>query len=135
MLPDNSFNQKSYFLSVFGRPDNASACECERSGDASLAQSLHLINSKDIQTKLSSGAGRANKLANDKEKTDAEKIEELYFAAFSRAPKEGELKMAVDYVNREIEDDKGVKKPVAKKEAYEDVVWALFNTKEFLFNL
>ena len=135
MLPDNSFNQKSYFLSVFGRPDNASACECERSGDASLAQSLHLINSKDIQSKLTSGSSRATKLANDKDKTDEEKIEELYYAAFSRAPKEGELKMAVDYVNREIEDVKGVKKPVAKKEAYEDVVWALFNTKEFLFNL
>jgi len=135
MLPDNSFNQKSYFLSVFGRPDNASACECERSGDASLAQSLHLINSKDIQSKLTSGSSRATKLANDKDKTDEEKIEELYYAAFSRAPKEGELKMAVDYVSREIEDDKGVKKPVAKKEAYEDVVWALFNTKEFLFNL
>ena len=43
--------------------------------------------------------------------------------------------MAVTYVNREIEDDKGEKKPVSKKEAYEDVVWALFNTKEFLFNL
>src|SRR5262249_41362841 len=32
-LPDNLFD--SYFLSVFGRPDAASACECERSSDAS----------------------------------------------------------------------------------------------------
>ena len=43
--------------------------------------------------------------------------------------------MAVQYVNREIEDDKGEKKAVDKKQAFEDVVWALFNTKEFLFNL
>ena len=135
MLPDNSYNQNSYFLSVFGRPDNASACECERSGDASLAQSLHLINSKDIQGKLSNGAGRAAKLAANKEMTDDEKIAELYYVAFSRAPKEDELKMAVQYVNREIEDDKGEKKAVDKKQAFEDVVWALFNTKEFLFNL
>ena len=135
MLPDNSYNQSSYFLSVFGRPDNASACECERSGDASLAQSLHLINSKDIQSKLSSGSGRAAKLAAKKDATDEEKITELYYVAFSRAPKADELEMAVQYLNREIEDDKGEKKPVDKKQAYEDVVWALFNTKEFLFNL
>ena len=67
--------------------------------------------------------------------TDEEKITELYYVAFARAPKAEELKMAVTYVNREIEDDKGEKKPVSTKEAYEDVVWALFNTKEFLFNL
>jgi hypothetical protein len=52
-LPDNSFNASAYFLQVFGRPESASACECERSQDASLAQSLHLLNSKDIQTKIS----------------------------------------------------------------------------------
>ena len=84
---------------------------------------------------MSNGAGRAAKLAANKEMTDDEKIAELYYVAFSRAPKEDELKMAVQYVNREIEDDKGEKKAVDKKQAFEDVVWALFNTKEFLFNL
>ncbi|MBI1832311.1 MAG: DUF1549 domain-containing protein [Planctomycetes bacterium] len=39
-LPDNQF--ESYFLSVFGRPDFASACECERSSDSNLAQYLLL---------------------------------------------------------------------------------------------
>ena len=135
MLPDNSYNNGSYFLSVFGRPDNASACECERSGDASLAQSLHLINSKDIQSKLSSGSGRAQKLAKDKERTDAEKIEELYYVAFSRPPKQEELKLALDYLNREVENEEGKKGPADKGKSYEDIVWALFNTKEFLFNL
>ena len=38
-LPDNSFNASSYFLTVFGRPESASACECERTTEASLAQS------------------------------------------------------------------------------------------------
>ncbi len=42
-LPDNQSD--SYFLSVFGRPDGASACECERNGDANLAQALLLMNS------------------------------------------------------------------------------------------
>ena len=49
-VSDNS-NVKlaNYFLTVFGRPDSSSSCECERSGDPSLAQSLHLLNAKDIQ--------------------------------------------------------------------------------------
>ncbi len=135
MLPDNSYNNGSYFLSVFGRPDNASACECERSGDASLAQSLHLINSKDIQSKLSNSAGRAQKLSKDKERTDAQKIEELYYVAFARPPKDEELNLALRYLSRQVENDKGEKTPADKGKSYEDIVWALFNTKEFLFNL
>ena len=50
-LPDNQF--ESYFLSAFGRPDSASACECERNGDASLAQALHLFNSEELLEKIS----------------------------------------------------------------------------------
>jgi hypothetical protein len=58
MLPDESF--PSYFLDVFGRPQRISACECERVSEANLAQSLHLLNSDEIQGKLSVGGGRAS---------------------------------------------------------------------------
>ena len=132
-LPDNSFNSQSYFLTVFGRPDSSSSCECERSSDASLAQSLHLLNSKDIQGKLGSGSGRAAKLSTDKREDDT-KIRELFLLAFAREPSGSEVLLARQHLEREIEDDKGVKKPASKKESYEDVIWALFNTKEFLFN-
>ena len=134
-LPDNSFNSQSYFLTVFGRPDSSSSCECERSSDASLAQSLHLLNSKDIQSKLSSGSGRAAKLGNTNDKREAEeKIRELFLLAFSREPSGSEVLLARQHLERETEDDKGVKKAVPQKESYEDIIWALFNTKEFLFN-
>ena len=134
-LPDNSFNSQSYFLTVFGRPDSSSSCECERSSDASLAQSLHLLNSKDIQGKLSSGSGRAAKLGNAKDTREVEaKIRELFLLAFSRQPSGSEVLLARQHLEREVKDDKGNKKPVAAKESYEDIIWALFNTKEFLFN-
>ena len=42
--------------------------------------------------------------------------------------------LARQHLEREIEDDKGAKKAVPQKESYEDIIWALFNTKEFLFN-
>src|SRR5262249_5132632 len=60
-VPDNLV--ESYFLGVFGRPDAASACECERSAGASLAQALHMYNSKEIQAKAA--GPRAQALAED----------------------------------------------------------------------
>ncbi len=51
MLPDEAFS--SYFLDVFGRPQRISACECERVSEANLAQALHLLNSQEVQDKLS----------------------------------------------------------------------------------
>lgn len=56
-LPDTGF--ASYFLTVFGRPSSTTACECERSQESNLSQSLHLLNSEEIQNKLSSDTGRA----------------------------------------------------------------------------
>jgi hypothetical protein len=117
-LPDNLF--ESYFLSVFGRPDAASACECERSGDASLAQALHMINSAEIQTKV--GGQRARDLARDK-RSESEKVRELYLIALSREPTKEETEVLVAHLTKK----KG-------QASYEDVLWALVNTKEFLFN-
>ena len=85
-LPDNSFNANSYFLTVFGRPESSSACECERSQDASLAQSLHLLNSKEIQEKISSDKGRAALLAADSSNSEEYKLKELYSWVYSRPP-------------------------------------------------
>lgn len=134
-LPDNSFNASSYFLTVFGRPDSSSSCECERSQDASLAQSLHLLNAKDIQEKLAADHSRPAQLAKDEKRTDDQKVRELYRWAYARPPQEGELKFATDYLAKKTvaakDSDTRAK---ARREAYEDTVWALLNTKEFLFN-
>jgi hypothetical protein len=120
-LPDNGFN--SYFLEVFGKPEAESACECERSVEANLSQSLHLLNSSDMQNRLQRGGGRASLLARDTERTDEEKVRELYLAAFSRQPTAEEqafvLEKIAPYTN--------------KQQAWEDVMWAIFNAKEFQF--
>lgn len=122
-LPDNGFN--SYFLTVFGKPEASSACECERSSEANLAQSLHLLNSGEIQGKLTNGSGRAGVLATDKARPHDVKIRELYLLTFSRTPTQEELTIALNHIQKNEADP---------KKAYEDIVWALINTKEFLFN-
>jgi hypothetical protein len=132
-LPDNSFNAASYFLTVFGRPDMASSCECERSQDASLAQSLHLLNAKDIQEKLSRDGGRAAILAEDSTRSDDDKLRDLYLLAFSREPNATEISTGKSHVEKIVKAG-GDKEVAARRQAYEDIVWALLNTKEFLFN-
>jgi hypothetical protein len=121
-LPDTAF--KSYFLNVFGRPEAATACECERVSDATLAQSLQLANSKELQAKLSADTARPASLAQDTGRSASEKIDELYLMAFSRLPSEQERQEVVAYLQRQTEP----------RGAYEDVLWALINSKEFLFN-
>ncbi len=124
MLPDESF--ASYFLDVFGRPQRISACECERVSEANLAQALHLLNSDEVQNKLSRGGGRADKLAGDKDKrSDAEKVEELFMWAFGHKPTPDQLNTALAHVAKNANN---------KKVAYENILWALLNTKEFVFN-
>src|SRR5213592_3337812 len=94
MLPDESF--ASYFLDVFGRPQRTSACECERGSEANLAQALHLLNSDEIQNKLSRAGGRADALANAKDtRPDAEKVTELFLWAFGRNPTPDDLSAAL----------------------------------------
>jgi hypothetical protein len=122
MLPDEAF--PSYFLDVFGRPQRISACECERVSEANLAQALHLLNSQEVQDKLARGGARADLLAKDP-RPDADKVEELFFWVFARRPSQEHLSVALGHINRNA---------VNKKLAYENLLWALINTKEFVFN-
>jgi len=129
-LPDNSYNRSSPFLKAFGRPDSASVCECERSQSSSLAQSLFMTNAADIKGKLSSAQGRAARYARET-RPDSEKIHELSLAALAREPTMEELLLAQAYLA-----PAGVGKgaEAARKERFEDLIWAIINTREFMFN-
>jgi hypothetical protein len=128
-LPDESFS--SYFLDVFGRPQRISACECERVNEANLAQALHLLNSDEVQGKVTRAGGRADSLANAKDtRTDEEKVTEIFLWAFARKPTKDDLAAALDHVKKMEEKYKAA----GKKTAYENIIWALINTKEFVFN-
>jgi hypothetical protein len=123
-LPDPTVGP--YFLKVFGQPQADTACECERSQEANLAQSLHLLNSSEVQGKISSGSGRAALLSAEKDRTDEERVQELYRWVYARNPDAEEMKIAMGHLAKQ--------QPQAKKAGWEDIIWALLNTKEFLFN-
>ncbi len=121
-LPDESV--RSYFLDVFGRPQRLSACECERVAETNLAQVLHLLNSNEVQRRLSGASGRAASLAKDP-RPDAAKVDDLFLWVVAHPPTSGQREAALTHIAKCGKD---------KKRAYEDLLWSLINTKEFSFN-
>lgn len=119
-----SYKIESHFLDAFGRPNASSDCPCERDRQMSVVQSLHLMNSKNIQSKLSSPDGRAHQLAAS-DRTPEEIITELYFLTLARPPSDDELRIATGVFN----DPKA-----NRQSATEDVFWALLNSPEFVLN-
>lgn len=134
-LPDNSYNKSSAFLRVFGRPENQSVCECERVETASLAQSLHLINAADIRSKIASANGTVSQIGDEPEAIVG-KVREVYRLAFSREATQQELSVAIAYLSESRFDAEGnpLSEAAARKESFQDLLWAIMNTKEFLFN-
>jgi hypothetical protein len=122
-LPDDGFD--SEFLTIFGRPKRESVCECERSSEANLSQTLHLLNSSELQGKLGHGTGRAAKWVGDK-RPDAEKVDELYRLALSRPPTSDEREVCLAHLRKRRAEKK-------LRQGYEDLIWAVVNSKEFLF--
>jgi hypothetical protein len=119
-----SYKVRSQFLDAFGRPNSSSDCPCERDARTSVVQSLHMMNSRGLQTKLSSAEGRVKKLADGKLTPD-EIVTELYLSTFSRFPTANELKTAAAAYAAD---------GATRKTATEDVLWALLNSPEFQFN-
>ncbi|MEI6538539.1 MAG: DUF1553 domain-containing protein [Planctomycetota bacterium] len=118
-------SNSTYFLQVFGQPKGDTACECERSMDANLAQSLHLLNGKEIQDKISREGARTARFAAETERGNEDRVKELYRWVFAREPNVEELEVATGYLKSHEANVRG---------GYEDIVWALINTKEFQFN-
>jgi hypothetical protein len=120
-LPDPTL--KSYFLSLFGRSERVTACACERSGEVTMPQLLHLQNGDSVVAKVRSAEGRLQRLlaAN---KSDAEVIDELFLATLCRPAS----KEVVGRVGQALAEGG------SREEAFRDLFWALLNSKEFAFN-
>jgi len=112
----------SYFFTIFGRPVRATVCECERGSEPSIAQALHLLNAPEISEKIGHRNGRVRRLAAS-DKTPVEVIDELYLSTLSRLPVEAERMLMLEAFAS-----------ADRRAAAEDVLWALLNSKEFVFN-
>jgi hypothetical protein len=112
-----------YFLSLFGRPVRATACECERATQPSVGQVLHVLNSPQIHEKLSSDAGKPA-ILEASITDDGKLIEEIYLMFYSRFPT----------TNEQVSVSRYLASADNRRKAVEDISWSLMNTVEFLFN-
>jgi hypothetical protein len=113
----------SLFLDAFGRPDPNQDPPCERTGDTTVVQALHLMNAPNLHKKITADGGWADEL-NKSGRSPAEIVEELYLAIYNRPASEEELPVATRIVEQAAN----------RRQAIEDLVWALVNTPEFVFD-
>ena len=116
----------SHLMDAFGRPVPLDDPPCDRVQDSTLVQSLHLMNSEQLQARISDGEGRAARLASDRTLSMADIVNELYLAAYSRYPTDDEL-VDVQRILSDISD-------VTRRSAVEDLMSVMINSAEFVFN-
>jgi hypothetical protein len=115
---------QSVFLDTFGRPNPNQDPPCERVGDTTVTQTLHLMNAPQLHQRVTADNGRAAQLAAVKELSSDKVVEELYLLVYSRLPDESE---------REIGRRLLAENETSRRQAAEDLLWALLNTPEFMF--
>ena len=112
----------SYFLTLFGRSDRVTACACERNGEVTLPQLLHLQNGDATVKKVRADQSRLKALLKD-QPDDLKVIEELFLTTMNRRPSADERASVQKALGAED-----------REESFRDLFWALLNSKEFAFN-
>lgn len=113
----------NYVLRIFGRPPRTTACDCERAMDPALPQTLYRMTDQVLLAKLRQKNNHLQQLLAAK-KSDSEILEELFLATLTRFPTAAEK--AAFEKHRAAERN--------RETAFQDVLWALLNTREFVLN-
>jgi hypothetical protein len=127
-----------YALTVFGRSTRETNCDCDRSGEPSLLQTVFLRNDRDMLTQIDRRQGwvdevaKRHAVAGVKERPAADLtdddvaaiVREAYLRTLSRPPHATEAVRAAAHFAT----------AGTVREATRDLMWALLNTKEFLVN-
>lgn len=113
----------NYVLRIFGRPPRTTACDCERTFNPALPQTLYRMTDPSVMQKLNDRNGRLAQLLKDN-KSDDEILDELFLATLSRLPKDAER----EAFNNHRGDNRN------RQAVFQDTLWALINTREFILN-
>lgn len=110
------------FLKTFGQPERSTVCDCERVEGSSLARAIEMFNGPTLHEKLQSPQARfRTSLASGQSVTEV--VEQMYLAALCRYPSKEELAASLQHCEQQPDVEQGL----------EDVLWALLNSDEFLF--
>jgi hypothetical protein len=109
------------FLKTFGKPDRLLTCECERSDATTLAQAFQMINGETLRRKLELSDNRIGR-ALRQGISDSDLLCELYLAALCREPTATERARMLSHAGSSA----------GRRKSWEDIAWAILNSKEFL---
>ena len=109
------------FLKLFGKPDRLLACECERSHETTLNQTLLSISAADLQERLEKPGNRLDGWLKAGLSPEAV-VDEVYWTALSRPPNEAERAAGVAFLAASPD----------RFATLQDYVWAIMNAKEFI---
>jgi Protein of unknown function (DUF1549)/Protein of unknown function (DUF1553) len=115
----------SYFLQAFGRM-KAREVICERDLQPAMNQAMHLISGDTLQRQITAKNSRLAQWLEDPSLSDEEILKRLFLAALVREPDSREISLALAPIR--------LRGPEARRQAFEDALWALFNSKEFAYN-
>ena len=116
----------NYFLKTFGRHQRRITCDCERSDQPTVVQVLHLNNGDTINDKLKSDKCVISAWESE-ERIAEEAIEDAYLSALSRFPSAEERSRILKLINEADAQS------VSRRETFEDLLWSLMTSPEFLF--
>jgi hypothetical protein len=115
----------SYFLATFGRM-KAREVICDRDSQPDMAQAMHLISGETLLRQTTAKNGNLDRWLADGSLTDEDIVRRLFVAALVREPDRSEMASALAPL--------AAKGAESRRQAFEDVLWSIFNSKEFLFN-
>ncbi|MCA9185709.1 MAG: DUF1553 domain-containing protein, partial [Planctomycetales bacterium] len=121
--PDNLPNSRwDGFQNLFGRPKRSDTCDCSPKNRPSVRQALTLMSDPRLLADISRG-----KLARllDSDISEDEKIDTLFLQTLSRWPTPEERAATRDSLAGTADGE-------AMKLAWENVLWSLLNTQEFI---
>jgi len=120
-LADGSIT--SQFLEMFGRPARDTGLESERKNQPTDSQRLHLLNSSHIQKKIERSK-RLKKMLKMTKRNRKQLVKMAYMEIISRSPTQEEIDRVLEYFKT---------KDINSWQAACDLIWALVNSKEFLY--
>ncbi len=110
------------FLRTFGQPSRTQTCECDREQNFGRKQALELIIGEMTSNRLTDKDNRLGKMLAEN-RTETEMLNELFLCALSRKPSEATAKSLSAHVAESTD----------KRQAWEDILWMIINSREFIY--
>ena len=110
------------FLRAFGQPSRTQTCECDREQHFGRKQALELIIGKMTSSRLAAEDNRLGRLLASGQ-SDSEVLNTLYLCALSRSPSESTEAALLKHVSGSPD----------RRQAWEDILWTILNSQEFIY--